>query len=294
MRSRKRALRRAFVGLGLGIALLAPTGCRSTSVAAPERAVTEHGAHDGLNAILWVQTAAEYRATTLQAYRSATAHLDLALADPTWTAALEQNGEFGTLPAAVILDMDEAILQSSRFQAGLVQHGESYRLGDWNDWVRTETAEAIPGALGYVRRAGELGVHIFYLTNRTADVEAASLATLRKIGFPVEGGAEDLLTQNERPEWTSDKSSRRAHLARSHRILQIVGDNLNDFTSGGHGSVEERRSLMERYESYWGARWIVLPNPSYGGWVGALFDFEYRLPPDEIRARKRRHLRSWR
>ena len=43
--------------------------------------------HEGTNAILWLQTAAEYHAATLQAFRSATLHLERALADPTWSAA---------------------------------------------------------------------------------------------------------------------------------------------------------------------------------------------------------------
>jgi len=248
--------------------------------------------HEGTNAILWLQTAAEYRAATLQAFRSATLHLERALADPTWSAALEQQGEFGALPPAIILDMDEAIIRSDRFQAGLVKNDGHYSLEVWNDWVRTETSEAISGALEYAREARERGIKIFYVTNRTAEVEASSLATLRKLGFPVEGGLEDLLTQHERPEWGSDKSSRRAVVCRTHRVIQIVGDNLNDFTSGAHSSLDRRLALTNRYADYWGSRWIVMPNPSYGGWDGALFEYDWSLSRGEILDRKREHLKT--
>jgi len=286
-----RAALRTIRGLAVGALLAGLLACQSTPEA--QRAAA-HPAHEGTNAILWMQTAPEYRAATIQAFRSAAVHLERGVADPTWTAAPEQAGDFGQLPPAVILDMDEAIVRSDGFQAWLVANDRPYRLDDWNAWVRSETAEAVPGALDYVRRARELGVKPFYVTNRTAEVEAASLATLRKLGFPVEHGAEDLLTQDERPEWGTDKSSRRAVVARTHRVVQIVGDNLNDFTSGAHASVAERLALAERYAGYWGARWILTPNPSYGGWEGALFDYDYGLSREEIRERKLRHLRPWR
>jgi len=281
-------IRRALGGLCLGTALLGLTACQSTSGVggAPS-------AHENLNAVLWLQTAAEYRAATFQAYRSALAYLDRGLADPTWTAAPEQTGEFAALPPAVILDMDEAILRSDPFQAWLVKSNRPFRVKDWNDWVRTASAEAIPGALEYAHQAKARGVKVFYVTNRSAEVKAASLANLRRLGFPIEN-AEDLLTQRERPGWDSDKSSRRALLARSHRIVQIVGDNLNDFTGGARRSPEQRQALADRFADYWGSRWILIPNPAYGGWEGALYGFDHGLSREEILARKRRQLRPWR
>ena len=281
-------IRRALGGLGLAAALLGPSACRSTFGAGPPP-----GAHENLNAVLWLQTAAEYRAATLQAYRSALAYLDRGLADPTWTAAPEQTGDFGALPPAVILDMDEAIVRSDRFQAWLVKSDRPFRVKDWNDWVRTGSAEAIPGALEYVHQAVARHVKIFYVTNRSVEVKAASLANLRRLGFPIEN-AEDLLTQHERPGWDSDKSSRRALLGRTHRIVQIIGDNLNDFTSGARTSPEQRRALARRHAGFWGSRWILLPNPAYGGWEGALYGFDRDLSRDEILARKHRQLRPWR
>lgn len=211
-----------------------------------------------------------------------------------WTAAVEQTDAFAALPPAIILDMDEAIIRSDRFQASLVGEDAGFDLQDWNDWVRTETSEAMPGALEYVRHAVERGVTIFYVTNRTAEVERATFETLRKLGFPVEGGLDALLTQDERPEWPGDKSSRRAYLARTHRILQIVGDNLNDFVSGTHVDAGARRAIADTHAGYWGTRWIIMPNPAYGGWSGALFDFEYGMPREQKLERLYEHLEPWR
>jgi predicted secreted acid phosphatase len=74
---------------------------------------------DNLNAVLWVQSAVEYRATSLQAYRLAQRALDDALADATWTAALEQTGDFAGLPPAIILDIDETVLDNAYYEARL-------------------------------------------------------------------------------------------------------------------------------------------------------------------------------
>ena len=290
------ALRRgARIRIAAAIALLAVAGCATSDPAAvaPAPAADEVRTHEGLHATLWLQTAAEYRANTLQAYRSATVHLDLALEDPAWTAALEQTGDYGALPPAIILDMDEAIIRSDRFQAALVKNDERFSIDAWNAWVRTETSLAIPGALAYVHHARERGVHVFYVTNRTFEVEQATYDTLRMLGFPIENGLDDLLTQDERPEWPAEKSSRRAFLARSHRVLQIVGDNLNDFTSGSHAPPAERRDLADRYADYWGSRWIILPNPAYGGWEGALYDFDHGLRRPEKVRRKLDFLKPW-
>jgi acid phosphatase len=174
----------------------------------------------------------------------------------------------------------------------MVRDARPFRIRDWNDWVRTETSEPVPGALAYVNRARKRGVRVFYVTNRTAEVEAETLATLGKLGFPVRGGLDDLLTQNERPEWGEDKSSRRAFLCASHRILQIVGDNLNDFTSGARTTPEARTALAERYADHWGTRWIVMPNPAYGGWEGALRGFERGLSRREVLRRKYEQLQT--
>ena len=46
--------------------------------------------YEHLNAILWMQTSAEYYAAASSAYAQASSILDQALADKNWTAAIEQ------------------------------------------------------------------------------------------------------------------------------------------------------------------------------------------------------------
>jgi len=235
-----------------------------------------------LNSVLWTQTAAEYRSLTVQSYALAREKLDQAMADPSWTAALEQSGEFSTLPPAIILDLDETVLDNSYYEARRIVYGGDFIRKTWNEWCREENATAVPGALEFTRYAAEKGVTIFYVTNRRHEVEEETRRNLEALGFPLEQDMDTLYTLAERPEWEgSDKAPRRREVASRFRVLLLIGDNLGDFLSGVRVSVDERAALSEEYSDYWGTRWIVLPNPQYGSWEGALFGDDYSLPEEE-------------
>lgn len=224
-----------------------------------------------LDATLWMQTSAEYAAMSRQIWTAASRLLPEALADTTWSAALEQEVGAGNLPPAVIVDVDETVLDNSPYAARLIGSDASFTEASWAEWVNEARARPIPGALEFVRRARELGVEVFYVTNRLANLEAGTRRNLEAMGFPP-GEAEDVyLLKNEREGWGSDKTSRRAWVAERYRVLLLAGDDLNDFTSGARGtSVAARARLVERHADKWGTRWIVLANPTYGSWVSAL------------------------
>jgi 5'-nucleotidase (lipoprotein e(P4) family) len=249
--------------------------------------------HEGLHAVLWSLTSAERYAAAEQSYRLARARLDEALAPENagWTAVPDQEGACAGLPPAVLLDVDEAVLDSASFQAGIVAAGGRFTLAEWNAWVRQARAPAIPGALEFTGHARARGVRIFYVTNREYAVEEATRRNLEALGFPVDADGANLLSRNERSGWGRDKRSRRRFAAAEHRVLLIVGDDLNDFVSGSRADPQSRRALAQQWRSYWGTRWIVLPNPMYGGWERALYGFDEGLSRDERLRRKRDELR---
>src|SRR4051794_1235593 len=89
------------------------------------------GSYENLNAVLWMQSSAEYRAAALGTYRNAEASLLCALADKTWTAALEQTQPAFDLPPAVILDLDETVVDNSTLQARLTAEQGTYSEQRW-------------------------------------------------------------------------------------------------------------------------------------------------------------------
>ena len=227
--------------------------------------------HENLNAVLWVQTALEYEATALQAYRLAQLQLDAALADASWTAAIEQTGDVSRLPPAVVLDIDETVLDNSYYQARMVRDNTPYTSATWDPWVLEAKATPIPGAREFTQYAAQKGVAVFYITNRTANLEQATKQNLIAEGFPIPNDVDTVLTRGERPEWSaSAKGPRRAFVAAHYRILILVGDDLGDFVVNASGTPEERRTRTEPYENWWGRRWIMIPNPTYGSWERAV------------------------
>lgn len=243
---------------------------------------------DQLNAVLWTQTSVEYRASALQAYATARAQLDRALVDPSWSAAVEQQGrDTAGLPSAIILDADETVLDNSPFQARLIVDGGTYNEEIWAKWTAERAAGAVPGAVAFTQYARQQGVTVFYVTNRDAPLEADTRANMAALGFPLDEARDTVLTRKERPEWASDKTSRRELVAREFRILLLVGDDLGDFLPN-RGTVAERDARVAPYEAWWGTKWIVLPNPMYGSWESAL---RAGAPTGQEQAHRREGLR---
>jgi acid phosphatase len=135
-------------------------------------------------------------------------------------------------------------------------------------------------------------VAVFYVTNRRHEVEEVTRQNLEKLGFPLDPTRDSIFTRGEREWQESDKGSRRREVASKYRVLLLIGDNLGDFVSGSQAPLETRDSLHQEYEAYWGTRWIVLPNPQYGSWEGAILGFDYRLSDQERLRRKYETLKT--
>lgn len=243
----------------------APAPAPATSAAAADNC---HLPYATVNATLWMQTSAEYDALTRQAYETADRTLAAAIADPSWTAAAEQSAMNASMPPAIILDLDETVLDTSGHQALEIQTNETYTEAGWHEWAAHDQSRVIAAARDFLLDAQKKGVNIFYVTNRDADLEPPLRATLTRLGVPLTAG--NILLRGQRPEWkTSDKSPRRAFVASKYRVLMLFGDDLNDFAYATGKSLAERNAIVAAHANDWGRKWFILPNPVYGSWEGA-------------------------
>jgi 5'-nucleotidase (lipoprotein e(P4) family) len=234
--------------------------------------------HDNFNSTLWMQTAAEYKAITISTYKIAAAKLDEALKDNQWSAALEQTDNYGHLPPAIILDIDETVLDNSPFQGQLILDSSAYSAAAWDEWIAKAKAAAVPGACAFIREAKNKGIRVIYITNRTCSrrgndpapcpQELDTINNLLALGFPEINAAEEMLLQNERAGWTDEKKNRRQEIVQKYRVLMLIGDDLGDFIPHVKKEItaKKRAQLMDSFEAYWGSRWFMLPNPTYGSW----------------------------
>ncbi len=257
-------------------------------------------AHEDLDATAWIQTSAEYQAITQQTYRCAIDCLELARKDPKWSAIPSQAKELSTLPAdaepkpnAVILDVDETVLDNSGYQAGLIERDEGYRPESWETWVRAEVAKTVPGAKTFLDVCRASNVTVFFVTNRENKVESATRSNLEKQGLVPANDPDLILSKHEREAWDSNKELRRQFIASRYRVLLLVGDDFNDFVwAGEKPTASQRVALALEYDTYWGRKWFVLPNPNYGGWERALYSFDDSRSRGEQRYLKRQSLQS--
>lgn len=232
-------------------------------------------------AVLWVRDAAEYDALAMQAYNAAGDDLPRLIADKSWTALPGQKN-YGQLPPAIIVDVDETLTSGVAFQETFVPPFEN---SAFDDWGIGNTARAIPGAAAFAKLARDQGVELFFVTNRPceekADVtdacpqEATTVQDLIEAGIPAD--AEHVMLANEQADWDREKFTRRSVVAQNYRIIMVIGDDLSDFipcvrkkiyapcTDGA--TVAGRKRQAELYSSYWGAGWYVLPNPMHGSWT---------------------------
>src|SRR5438093_12407467 len=154
---------------GRWLAILALVVVLGSAAPVVAQQATDPPASDLLNAVLWMQRSVEYKASALTAFALARIRLDQALADPNWTGApKEQAGAYQSLPPAVILDIDETILDNSGYQAWMALKGTTFDPKTWNAYVNTVSSLPIPGAVEVTNYAASKGVKVFYDSNRTA------------------------------------------------------------------------------------------------------------------------------
>jgi 5'-nucleotidase (lipoprotein e(P4) family) len=248
-------------------------------------------AHDNLNAVAWMQASLEYRLLAGQTFRSALYQLDRALKTPDWDALVGEDrlNPAKGLPPAVIVDIDETVLDNSPYQARLVRDGGAYDEVTWDSWVREEKAAPVPGALEFAQAAAARGVTVFYVSNRAAHLEEPTLANLRRLGFPISGPEQFLglgFYVEGCEQQGSEKGCRRQWIGRTHRVLMQFGDQIGDMATVLVNTPEGREQAMAPYAAWVGERWFVLPNPTYGSWEPALFNNAWELPEHERRQRK--------
>ena len=231
--------------------------------------------------IAWVRTAAEYDAISRSAYRTAQDALSEKIADKSWSALPNQSGA-ENLPPAIIFDVDETVVSNVEFQATFERPFNDSKLNDWNN---ANTAVPVPGVVEFANAAKELGVTLFFLTNRPCfemagdpdpcPQKTTTFQDVAESGVPVD--ADKVMLVGQQPGWGKEKSIRRNFIGRSHRVIMLLGDDLGDFIPCTRkrpvdpctqaATIENRDAISKKYQDYWGNGWYILPNPMHGSWV---------------------------
>lgn len=230
-----------------------------------------------VGAVLFVQKAAEYRALCLQAFNAARR-----LVDDDRRNLRRLPREERRKPAAVVVDIDETLLDNSPLEVENIRLKRGFNLAAFNEWNELRIAKAVPGALEFAKYAESRGVKVVYISNRADAAKKATIDNLRAVGFPNVSDETVLLS----PTGSGTKEPRRQTVAAKHRIIALIGDNLGDMTEEfDRGTPAERAAAVDRYFKDWGSRFIVLPNPMYGTWENAVYEYKRLSDAEKSKAR---------
>jgi 5'-nucleotidase (lipoprotein e(P4) family) len=228
--------------------------------------------------VLYEQKAAEFNALCYQAYNIAKLMLDNKLKDKTIKKK-----------KCVIVDIDETVLDNSPFEAKCILEGTSYPKY-WKEWVDLGNAKPMPGAVKFLSYALSKGVETFYVTNRTLDGRDITLKNLKAFGFPNVDSLH-LITKNDK---VSSKEIRRKKIAEKYEIMLLIGDNLADFAAVyDNQTVDKRFAATDSLKNEFGKNFIVIPNPMYGDWENAIYNYNFKLSAQEKDSIRKKNLVSF-
>ena len=235
--------------------------------------------NETLNASLWMQTSAEYRALCYQGYNSA---LDL-------LRSAKESAKSGDKPLAVILDCDETLVDNLPADAAIIDNDAK----SWNilvEWRKEAKAAAMPGAVEFLRKVDAMGVELFYVTNRVEDIREETMQNLKSLTFPQVDDRHVSFASG-----ISNKDSRFRMIEQDYNVIVYLGDTIHDFPINLHGKMmQERNAITDQNRTLFGRKYIVFPNPVYGPWLGAFAEGYKKMSPTEQRKAKVDALRIWR
>lgn len=136
---------------------------------------------------------------------------------------------------AVVLDLDETVMNNVAYQVGRETLGEGYTSESWHDWTQEEAATLVPGAKAFLDEVNRLGGHVAFVTNRRDSEQLATENNLAALGISRGEDFRVLLTRAA-PKGESDKSARFALVpamlaAQGYADVETVayvGDNKGD------------------------------------------------------------------
>lgn len=210
---------------------------------------------------IWFQKSAEAKALYYQGFNLAKLRVE------------EYVKISGEKPKAVVVDIDETMVDNSLFQGKSIEKGEGYSNEFWAEWSNLAMAKALPGAVEFTKFCDSLGVQVVYISNRKVQELEKTMKNMDSLGFAFVNPENYLLKEE-----TSGKEVRRKIAMEKYDIILLLGDNLNDFSDVfEHRGDDWGVSTVEKYRNEFGKRFIVFPNPMYGEWEKSVYGNEKGL-----------------
>jgi 5'-nucleotidase (lipoprotein e(P4) family) len=180
---------------------------------------------------------------------------------------------------AVVVDIDETILNNGPYEGWLYINDKAYSDSSWNAWINESKAEPLPGTIDFLSYAKKSGCEIFYVSNRKKDTQLEqTILNLKKYNLP--NADENHLLLKTKGDTTltgrSTKEKRRLRIENelNFEILLLCGDQVADFDKAfdiSKGPTEGQiRDSVNKYQDLFSSRFIIIPNPMYSDWLNTI------------------------
>lgn len=243
--------------------------------------------------MLWFQRSPEMQALYIQGYNTAKQALAYNLKHKIHKG--KKN--------AVVVDIDETILDNGPYDGWLYLQSQVYADSTWNAWVNDAIAEPLPGTVDFLNFASNLGCEIFYVSNRKKDpLFEPTLLNLQKFNLPC-ADEKHLLLKTDEDKTSSGKTTKEVRRQKienelNYEILLLCGDQMADFHKAfdvvSDGTEKQIKDSVDNYKDMFGTRYIVLPNPVYCDWLRQIVSGNDRNnSPLHLDSLRRSKIESW-
>ena len=194
------------------------------------------------NDIRWVVESKEYKNLCRQIYRYASSQLEN-----------NYTNTFYKGKPAIIMDLDETVLDNSQYQVEIFNKGESFNMKSWSNWVKRAEADLIPGSKAFINRARSLGYQLIFISNRMDKRLKSTKQNMKNLGI---FHKDDIYLLRLNKKDTKDirrsevyKGTNRMAMYGHFEVMMYLGDAMGDFNR-----IKSNRKNF------------IFPNPMYGKW----------------------------
>ena len=203
------------------------------------------------NDVRWVRESNEYKSLCYQIYSNATTNLNRQVGVNPYSL---NNKDLSTY--AIVMDLDETVLDNSQYQVELLDKNESFNMTSWAKWVNREEAKLVPGAKEYIDVVRSYGIQLIFISNRMDERLNATINNMKILDIYSESDI-FLLRKNKKDKKTVRRneiynSTGRMVNYNTYTVIQYLGDAMGDFPS-----YNSKQFSVDQY---------IFPNPMYGKW----------------------------
>ena len=203
------------------------------------------------NDVRWVRESNEYKSLCYQIYSNATTNLNRQVGANPYSL---NNKDLSTY--AIVMDLDETVLDNSQYQVELLDKKESFNMTSWAKWVNREEAKIVPGAKEYIDVVRSYGIQLIFISNRMDERLNATINNMKILDIYSDSDI-FLLRKNKKDKKTVRRneiynSTGRMANYNTYTVIQYLGDAMGDFPS-----YDSKQFSVDQY---------IFPNPMYGKW----------------------------